>query len=387
MKKVKHNCKDGVKANQYSLILTALLLVLILSVGCNQTEEQNNQMDISEEIFGQLNDGREVHLYTLRNEHGMQAKITNYGGIITSLKVAGRNGEPENIVLGFDNLDDYLSGHPYFGALIGRYGNRIANGRFSIDGEEYQLARNDGNNHLHGGEMGFDKVLWDAEITDDGSLLLSYRSEDGEEGYPGDLDVTVTYSLTGDNELVIDYHAETDKATHINLTAHSYFNLSGDFSSEILGHELKLHAEHYTPVDEELIPTGDIAAVENTPFDFTGFHRIGSRIDQVEGGYDHNFVLDNSSGELALAAELVHPESGRKLSLYTSEPGLQFYAGNFLDGSLSAPDGTPYGQYSGMCLEPQHFPNSPNEPEFPSTILRPGEIYQSQTIYSFSVEP
>ncbi len=367
-------------------ILTICLMAFIIMTGCNETEENDMMMGISEESFGQMDDGREVHLYTLINDNGMEVRITNYGGIITSLKVPGSDGVSENVVLGFDNLDDYLSGHPYFGALIGRYGNRIANGRFEIDGTEYQLTINDGNNHLHGGEVGFDKVLWDAEVTDEGSLRLTYMSEDGEEGYPGNLEVTVTYTLTAEDELIIDYEAETDKTTHVNLTAHSYFNLSGNPSSDILGHELKLHSGNYTPVDSELIPTGEIRTVHSSPFDFTEFHSIGSGIDQVEGGYDHNFVLDNSSGELSLAAELIHRESGRKLSLLTTEPGIQFYSGNFLDGSLSAPDGTPYGQYAGLCLEPQHFPNSPNEPEFPSTILRPGDKYESQTIYSFSVE-
>jgi aldose 1-epimerase len=367
-------------------ILTVFLMVFIMMAGCNETEENDMMMGISEESFGQMDDGREVKLYTLSNDNGMEVKITNYGGIITSLKVPGRDGVSENVVLGFDNLDDYLSGHPYFGALIGRYGNRIANGRFEIDGTEYQLATNDGNNHLHGGEVGFDKVLWDSEITDEGSLRLTYLSEDGEEGYPGNLEVTVIYTLTNDNDLVIDYAAETDKTTHVNLTAHSYFNLSGDASTDVLGHDLKLNAGNYTPVTNELIPTGEIRPVNSSPFDFTEFHSIGSRIDQVEGGYDHNFVLDNSAGELNLAAELIHRESGRKLSLFTTEPGIQFYSGNFLDGSLSATDGTPYGQYAGLCLEPQHFPNSPNEPEFPSTVLRPGERYESQTIYSFSVE-
>jgi aldose 1-epimerase len=367
-------------------IFSVCMIVFLILSGCNQANEKNVNMGISVDSFGQLQDGREVHLFTLSNDNGMEVNIMNFGGIITSLKVPDQDGVSDNIVLGFDNLEDYLSGHPYFGALIGRYGNRIANGSFEIDGTEYQLARNDGNHHLHGGEIGFDKVLWNADITDEGSLKLTYLSEDGEEGYPGNLEVTVIYTLTDDNELVIDYGAETDQATHVNLTAHSYFNLSGDLSSDILGHTLKINAGNYTPVDSELIPTGEIRNVENTPFDFRNFHEVGSRIDQVDGGYDHNLVLDGTSGELRLAAELVHRETGRKLSLYTTEPGIQFYSGNFLDGSLAAPDGTPYGQYAGLCLEPQHFPNSPNESGFPSTILRPGERYESQTIYSFTVE-
>ncbi|WP_199535464.1 aldose epimerase family protein [Rhodohalobacter sp. SW132] len=342
-------------------------------------------METNMELFGQLEDGRDVHQFTLKSDAGIEVKIINYGGIITSLYAPDKDGEPGNVVLGFDNLDDYLGDHPYFGALIGRFGNRIAEGRFELDGEEYQLATNDGENHLHGGEQGFDKVLWDAELVDDQTLQLTYLSEDGEEGYPGNLEVTVTYTLT-DNELEIDYRAETDKATPVNLTAHSYFNLTGDPSNTILDHQLKLNAEKFTPVNEQLIPTGEIAEVSGTPFDFTDSHTIGQRIGNVEGGYDHNFVLDNENGELILAAEVTESESGRVLSVYTTEPAIQFYSGNFLDGELQSPDGVSYEQYSGFCLEPQHFPNSPNEPSFPSTILRPGEIYETKTVYSFSTQ-
>lgn len=368
------------------LFFSGLLISLLLFTGCDESEPTEPHMKISEELFGHLDDDREVYQYTLTNSNGIEVKIINYGGIITSLYIPDRTGNTENIVLGFDDLDSYLGGHPYFGALIGRYGNRIANGRFELDGTEYQLTSNDGNNHLHGGEKGFDKVLWDPEMVNDRSLRLTYLSPDGEEGYPGNLEVSVTYSLTDDDELIIDYEAETDMATPVNLTAHSYFNLTGNFSEAILGHRLKLHAASYTPVDGELIPTGEIESVEETPFDFRDFRIIGDRISEAEGGYDHNFVLDDMSDELKIAAELHDPASGRKLSVYTTEPGIQFYSGNFLDGSLTNPEGIPFEQNAGLCLEPQHFPNSPNEPEFPSTILRPEDTYQSRTVYAFTVE-
>lgn len=366
------------------LFFAGILIFTLLFTGCSESDSSKNHMNITQQHFGNLDDGREVHLFTLVNSNGVEVQITNYGGIITTLKTPDRSGTLENIVLGFDNFQDYLGEHPYFGALIGRYGNRIANGHFKLEGTEYQLATNDGENHLHGGEQGFDKVLWDAEVIDGQALQLTYLSPDGEEGYPGNLEVEVTYTLTDENELFIDYEATTDKATHVNLTAHSYFNLSGDFSSTALDHHLKLHAAHYTPVDEQLIPTGEIAQVVGTPFDFQDFNSIGSRIGQVDGGYDHNYVLDGDSRKIA--AELIDPESGRKLSVYTTEPGIQFYSGNFLDGTLKSSNGIPYEQYSGLCLEPQHFPNTPNQPGFPSTILRPGDLYKSQTIYSFSVE-
>lgn len=368
------------------LFFSGLLISLLLFTGCDESEPTEPRMKISEELFGHLDDDREVYQYTLANSNGIEVKIINYGGIITSLHVPDRAGNTENIVLGFDDLDNYLGGHPYFGALIGRYGNRIANGRFELDGTEYQLISNDGNNHLHGGEKGFDKVLWDPEMINDRALRLSYLSPDGEEGYPGNLEVTVTYTLTDDNELKIDYEAETDMATPVNLTAHSYFNLTGNFSETVLDHRLKLHAAGYTPVDGELIPTGEIESVGETPFDFRDFRSIGDRISEAEGGYDHNFVLDDMSDDLKIAAELLDPASGRKLSVYTTEPGIQFYSGNFLDGSLTSPEGIPFEQYAGLCLEPQHFPNSPNEPEFPSTILRPEDTYQSRTVYVFTVE-
>jgi len=367
--------------------LFILILPLYLLGGCAETETSNNDMQITEERFGQLADGRYVEIYTLKNEGGIEAKITNYGGIIVSLMTPDSEGNMGNIVLGFDSLDSYLDEHPYFGALIGRYGNRIENGRFELNGEEYTLSVNDGNHHLHGGRQGFDKVLWDSEITEDGSLKLQYVSENGEEGYPGRLTVTATYNLTDDNRLRLEFEATTDQATPVNLTAHSYFNLTADPSNTILDHELKLHADHYTPATESLIPTGEIVSVEGTPFDFTEFTDIGSRIDQVPGGYDHNFVADTSgSRELTLMAEVREPETGRILRVHSTEPGIQFYSGNFLDGTLESGNGVSLEQYSGFCLEPQHFPNSPNEPDFPSTILNPGETYNNVIVYEFGTE-
>ncbi len=370
-----------------SAALFWLVLVLVFT-GCSQQETSTNSTDtdIVKEEFGQLDDGRTAHLFTLTNANGIEAKITNYGGIIVSLIAPDAEGSLDNIVLGFDELEPYLGEHPYFGALIGRYGNRIEKGQFSLNDTEYQLSINDGENHLHGGLQGFDKVLWDAEVIDNSSLRLTYLSEDGEEGYPGNLQVTATYRLNNDDELHIEFEATTDEATPVNITAHSYFNLTGDPSLTILDHQLKLHAGNYTPVNSQLIPTGEIVPVNGSPFDFTDFEEIGSRIDDVEGGYDHNFVLDDAGGEVSIAAELTEPRSGRTLTVLTDEPGIQFYSGNFLDGTLENGDGTPLEQYSGLCLEPQHFPNSPNEPDFPSTILNPGETYQSAIVYRFGTE-
>ncbi len=365
-------------------LFVSLLLLAVVIAGCAKTDTVEKER-IAQETFGTLEDGREVSLFTLTNANDMEVQITNYGGIVTAIRTSDRNGNMDNVVLGFDSLKKYTAGTPYFGALIGRYGNRIADGQFTLDGKEYQLPQNDGDNHLHGGEKGFDKVLWDAQPQDDGSLKLTYLSEDGEQGYPGNLNVAVIYTLTDENELKIEYEATTDKATPVNLTNHSYFNLSGHPDSTILGHELKINAAQYTPVDDELIPTGEIKDVAGTPFNFTDFNEIGARIDQVEGGYDHNWVLNRSSDDsLFHAATLYDDISGRELKVMTTEPGLQFYSGNFLDGSMQGPDGAPFVQHAALCLETQHFPNSPNEPDFPSTILRPTEIYQTTTIYKFS---
>jgi aldose 1-epimerase len=343
---------------------------------------------VTRELFGAMPDGTQVDVYTLKNANGIEARAITYGGIITSLKAPDRSGAVADIVLGFDSIDGYLKGHPFFGAIIGRYGNRIGRARFTLDGREYTLAANNGPNHLHGGLKGFDKVLWTAQpVSWRNAVTFSRTSPDGEEGYPGALNVQVTYQLTDKNELVVEYQATTDKATPVNLTQHSYFNLAGDGAGDILGHELMINADRYTPVDATLIPTGELAPVEGTPFDFRKPTAIGSRIDdahpQIKNGrgYDHNWVL-NGTG-LRLAARVYEPKSGRTLEVSTSEPGLQFYAGNFLDGTITGKSGHVYRHRSGLCLETQHYPDSPNKPEFPSTILKPGETYRSTTVFTF----
>jgi aldose 1-epimerase len=342
---------------------------------------------IERESWGTTPEGEPVERYTLTNSRGMSASLIPYGAILTALRVPDRHGAPADVVLGFDTLDGYLGDHPYFGSAVGRVANRIARGRFTLNGREYHLAVNNGPNHLHGGIVGFNHRLWTAELVGD-SVRLSYVSPDGEEGYPGTLSSTVTYSLTEENELRLDYHATTDADTPVNLTNHSYFNLAG--SGAILDHELTLMADRYTPVDDTLIPTGEIAPVRGTPLDFTTPHAIGARIARVPGpapgGYDHNFVLNGGGGALALAARVREPGSGRGMEVLTTQPGVQFYSGNFLDGSLAGKGGTRYQKHEGFCLETQHFPDSVNHPEFPSTILRPGETYAHTTIYRFSAE-
>jgi len=356
---------------------------------------------IERSAFGQLPDGREVDCYRITNDNGIEMRVINYGGIIVSLKTPDRQGQMDDIVLGFDSLDDYLSdtyrkANPYFGALIGRYGNRIANGRFSLDGETYRLPTNDGPNTLHGGDVGFNQRLWHAEpfsSSEGRGLVLTYTSEDGEEGFPGRLSTRVSYTLTNDNELAIDYRAKTSRATPVNLTQHSYFNLQGEGHGSILNHQLTINASAFTPVNETMIPTGEIADVSGTPFDFRQSTAIGARMGQKNTqlaygkGYDHNFVLSKNpgaTGQLALAARVVEPQSGRVLEVATTEPGLQFYSGNFLDGSLTGKSGRAYTHRSGLALETQHFPDSPNQPNFPSTILKPDETYHSRTVYRFS---
>lgn len=365
--------------------LTTILLTLLVSCGL-KSEKGKYKMDITSEVFGTLADGQTVSLYTLVNANGMKVKITNYGGIVTSLEVPDKNGKFEDIVLGYDKLDGYLEDSPYFGALIGRYGNRIGKGKFTLNGKTYTLATNNGANHLHGGLKGFDKVVWDAEIVkteNSVGLKLSYLSKDGEEGYPGNHSCSVTYTLTDENELKIDYEATTDKPTPVNLTHHGYFNLAGQGNCDILNHVMMINADKYTPVDDGFIPTGELKAVKDTPMDFTTPEKIGARIEQVKGGYDHNYVLNNQSGKMALAARVYEETSGRVMDVFTTEPGIQFYSGNFLDGTITGKSGKVYHKYYGFCLETQHYPDSPNKPKFPSVILNPGETYTHHTVYKF----
>jgi aldose 1-epimerase len=347
--------------------------------------------------FGQTKEGAPVEIYTLTNHNGMVAKVMTYGATLTELRVPDRTGAIASVVLGFDRIDPYLAGIPYFGATVGRYGNRIAKGRFVLNGHVYTLATNNGPNHLHGGLKGFDKVVWTAEVvpaTGGQAVKFRYRSADGEEGYPGTLDATVVYTLTEANELRLDYTATSDKPTVVNLTNHSYFNLAGDGVGDILGHVLLIAAARYTPVDDSLIPTGELKAVKGTVFDFTAPMAIGARIDKVPGpppvGYDHNFVIDRpaaaAGSALVLAARVTEPKSGRTMDVRTTEPGIQFYSGNFLDGSVKSRTGVPYTLHTAFCLETQHFPDSPNHANFPSTILEPGKTYRSTTIYAFSAK-
>ena len=370
-----------------SLGIAAIFATAITS--CNN-QTSNNTMEVKKGItkaaFGNA-DGKEVFLYTLTNAKGTEVKISTYGGVVTSWVSADKNDKKSSIVLGFDSLSGYLAKPPYFGAIIGRYGNRIAKGKFKIDTTTYTLATNNGLNHLHGGNKGFDKVIWDAATENDSVpvLKLSYLSKDGEEGYPGNLTVDVQYTLTDDDELKIEYNASTDKATVINLTNHSYFNLTGDVTNTILNHELQIDADNYTPVDTTLIPTGEISPVKNTPFDFTSATKIGLRIDSVKGGYDHNFVLNKKDSSLTKVATLTEETTGRKLEVFTMEPGMQFYSGNFLNGTIKTSDGKAINLHTGLCLETQHFPDSPNEPKFPSTLLVPGQKYHTVTVYKLSV--
>ncbi|MBN8232667.1 galactose mutarotase [Corallococcus macrosporus] len=346
--------------------------------------------------FGTAPGGQPVDVYTLTNRQGMEARVTNYGGIILSLRVPDRDGRFDDVVLGYDALADYVAESPYFGALVGRYGNRIARGRFTLDGRQYTLATNNGVNHLHGGLKGFDKVVWTAAPfeNDQGmGLVLTYVSPDGEEGYPGTLTARVTYTLTADNALVFDYHGTTDKPTPVNLTQHSYFNLAGDGRRDVLGHVVTFNADRFVPIDATSIPLGMLRDVAGTPFDFRRPTAIGARIQQDDEqlrngiGYDHSLVLDKGGqpGALTLAAHVLEPGTGRVMEVHTTEPGMQFYSGNFLDGTLKGKRGAVYHHRFGLALETQHLPDSPNQPAFPSTILRPGEEYRSRTVYRFSV--
>jgi aldose 1-epimerase len=349
-------------------------------------------MGIRKDRFGKTADGQTVDLYMLANTQGMEALITNYGATVISLKVPDQYGKPVDVTLGYNSLEDYLRGRYYFGSIVGRYANRIAGGKFALQGKEYTLGKNEGGNHLHGGTRGFDKVIWQSQNVPDSAeqaLTLKYLSRHGEEGYAGNLSVTVTYSLTNENELRIDYEGQTDQATVTNLTHHSYFNLAGAGSGDILGHALTIFADTFTPVDDRLIPTGEIRSVKGTPMDFRQPTEIGARIEQDDeqlirgNGYDHNWVLNKEAGALALAARVFESRSGRTMEVYTTEPGIQFYSGNFLDDRITGKDGQIYGQRGGFCLETQHFPDSPNRPEFPSTVLKPGQQYQQTTIYRF----
>jgi aldose 1-epimerase len=376
-------------------LTTLLLFILSLSfILCGVPSSAREKSVIKKETFGKTPDGA-VDLYTITNTNGVELRVTNYGGIIVSLRVPDKNGSLADVVLGYDNLDGYLTNPAYFGAIVGRYANRIANGKFTVDGAEYHLAKNNRPNSLHGGLKGFNKAIWHAEpfTNEQGSgLILTYTSKDGEEGYPGNLKTKVTYTLTDKNELQIDYEATTDKATPVNLTSHGYFNLAGEGSGDILKHELMLNADRFTPVDQTLIPTGELRPVKGTPMDFTKSTPVGARINDsydqllIGHGYDHNFVVNRKGDDLQLAAHVREPQSGRVLEVYTTEPGVQLYTGNFLDGTIKGKQGHVYNKHGALCLETQHFPDSPNHPDFPTTLLRPGQTYHSRTVYKFSIE-
>jgi aldose 1-epimerase len=374
--------------SSFALALAALAL---LSEGCatrKKTEEGKPMTRLQQQDWGTV-DGYTVKLFTLTNRKGTVVKVTNYGLIITDIQTADRTGKLDHVVLGFDNLEQYLKGHPFFGAIAGRVANRIAKGKFTLDGQQYTLAINNGPNHLHGGKKGFDKQVWDVKVLppteSEQALQFHYLSKDGEEGYPGNLDVTVVYALTDNDELRIEYRASTDKATPVNLTNHSYFNLAG--RGDVLGTELFLAADRYTAVDKTLIPTGQLAPVKGTALDFTEPKPIGKDIAQLKdfpGGYDHNFVLNNQDGKLALAARAYEPTTGRVLEVSTTEPGVQLYTGIHLDGKLQGHGGVSYGKFGGFCLETQHYPDSINQPSFPSVVLRPGQVFESTTVFKFA---
>jgi aldose 1-epimerase len=368
----------------------ALASLVFACLGLRAFAADDTKPGVTAAPFGKTADGTPIEIYTLRTGNGLMAKIMTYGAILTELHVPDARGRMEDVVLGFDNPQAYLDGHPYFGSNAGRVANRVAKGRFMLDGKEYKLAANNGPNTLHGGLKGFDKVVWKASLAagDGPSLYLTYRSPDGEEGFPGNLTAAITYTLTSRGALRVTYAAWTDKPTPINLAHHSYFNLAGPAAGDVLGHQVTIFADKYTPVDDTLIPTGKIESVRGTPLDFTSPHAIGERIAELKGepgGYDHNYVLrSGGSKEPVLAARVTEPKSGRMLEVLTTEPGLQFYTGNFLDGTLKGKGGVVYKKHAGFCLEAQHFPDSVNHPEFPSTILRPGEKYAQTTVYRFA---
>ena len=373
----------------HSILFVASIFLFSCNYNTEKTTSKNeNKMGITEKPFGTFNN-EAVTAYTLTNANGMQVSILNYGGTVTKIITKDKEGKDGDVILGYDSLSGYLQkGNPYFGCLIGRYGNRIATGKFTLDGATYTLAQNNNGQSLHGGINGYDKVMWKAEKqTGDSSLKLTYVSKDGEEGYPGNLSIEVIYTLTADNGLKIDYAATTDKATPVNLTNHAYFNLSAGKDSTILNQVLMLKADKYTDVDSVLIPTGKLPYVKETPMDFTTPKVVGKDIAAVKGGFDHNWVLNRTGSGLELIASLYHPGNGRFMEVYTTEPGIQFYSGNFLDGTLTnTKGGQKYVQHAALCLETQHFPDSPNQPTFPSTILNPGEKYMHTSVYKFSVK-
>jgi len=376
-------------------LIPAYALVFITAIGgllIAQTSSKQKS-GVQQQDFG-TRDGRPITLYTLTNAHGVEVRAMTYGGIIVSLRVPDRKGQLADIVLGHDKAEDYMPNPPYLGAIVGRYANRIANGTFTLDGKTYTLPKNDGPNTLHGGlTRTFDKVLWDGEpLKGKNSVAFTYLSKDGDEGFPGNLKVKVTYTLKDSNELVVDYEATTDKATPINVSQHSYFNLKGAGNGDILDHEIMINADKFTPVDKNLIPTGELRAVKGTPFDFTTSTKIGARIEDsyeqmvLGHGYDHNFVLNRKGAGLSLAARVYEPTTGRVLEVSTTQPAVQFYTGNFLDGSVTGKEGHVYKRRYGLCLETQHYPDSPNHPDFPSTILKPGEKFNQTTVFKFSAK-
>jgi aldose 1-epimerase len=380
--------------------MTLAVLALMLAIGAFACRKDaggpagtavgkgGQMLEVKRELFGRLADGTAVDIYTMTNRSGIEARVMTYGATLVSLRLPDRRGAFADVNLGFDNLEGYLGTHPYFGVIVGRYANRIAKGRFTLDGVDYTLAQNNNGNSLHGGLKGFDKVVWKAQpvqATDGVGVKLTYLSKDMEEGYPGNLAVTVIYKLTNADELSIGYEAETDKKTPVNLTNHAYWNLKGEGNGDILGHVLRLEADKYTAVDSaaNLIPTGEILSVAGTPFDFTSPHAIGERIAQVEGGYDHNFVLRGGGGKPALAARVEEPGSGRAMEIWTDQPAIQLYTGNFLDGTVVGKGGKAYRKHYAFCLETQHFPDSPNHSNFPSAILEPGQKYRTVTVQKF----
>lgn len=376
----------------------AYIIVLAVLAGSflfAQTKSAKHESGVQQQEFG-THEGRPVNLYTLKNSHGLEVKAMNYGGIIVSIRVPDRKKQFADVVLGHDKLEGYIPNPPYLGAIVGRYANRIANGEFTLDGKTYHLPKNDGPNTLHGGTTRtFNQVVWDAEpLAGKNGVAFSYLSKDGDDGFPGNLKVKVTYTLTDGNALLIDYEATTDKATPINVSQHSYFNLKGEGNGDILDHVVMINAERFTPVDKNLIPTGELRPVKGTPMDFTTPTRIGSRIEdnyeqlQLGHGYDHNYVLNAKpkQNDLVLAARVTESTSGRILEVWTTQPGVQFYTGNFLDGSVTGKEGHVYKRRYGFCLETQHFPDSPNHPKFPNTILRPGETFHQKTVFKFSAK-